>query len=271
MPLDRTWYNTLVDDSGTGTDGTIWNKAQIDNLMDVIDAGFGAAGAAYVLPNADTGTITSWAPGAIGNTLIVWTGASNLTVHGLAGGQPGQQIRIVNIGTAIVFFVHASGSTPFANYVSSQSTPIAPGGSVTYQHDGIYWRVMAHTQGRWITPPFSASNFAGDGGTWTVDAADVGAYSYVLSGTSLSVNVYLVTTSTTAMTRLIVVIPGGFTAREAVFGPQSLVLVNGTTWVAGTVTLNASQPNLYLAPLAGTITARTNDVYATCQLTFPVQ
>src|SRR5262245_13937178 len=38
MPLDRTWYNTLVDDSGSGTDGTVWNKAAVDALMDDVDA-----------------------------------------------------------------------------------------------------------------------------------------------------------------------------------------------------------------------------------------
>jgi hypothetical protein len=37
-PLDRTWYNTLIDDDGTGTVGTVWNRAQVDGLMDTIDA-----------------------------------------------------------------------------------------------------------------------------------------------------------------------------------------------------------------------------------------
>jgi hypothetical protein len=37
-PLDRTWYNTLVDDNGSGTTGTIWNKAAVDALMDTVDA-----------------------------------------------------------------------------------------------------------------------------------------------------------------------------------------------------------------------------------------
>jgi hypothetical protein len=37
-PLDRTWYNTLIDDDGSGTTGTIWNKAAVDALMDSVDA-----------------------------------------------------------------------------------------------------------------------------------------------------------------------------------------------------------------------------------------
>jgi len=37
-PLDRSWYNTLVDDDGSGTTGTPWNKAAVDALMDSVDA-----------------------------------------------------------------------------------------------------------------------------------------------------------------------------------------------------------------------------------------
>src|SRR6188768_3010852 len=37
-PLDRTWYNTLVDDDGSGTTGTVWNKTQVDGLLDTVDA-----------------------------------------------------------------------------------------------------------------------------------------------------------------------------------------------------------------------------------------
>jgi len=38
MPIDRTWFNTLVDDDGSGQTGTIWNKFQVDGLLDSIDA-----------------------------------------------------------------------------------------------------------------------------------------------------------------------------------------------------------------------------------------
>jgi hypothetical protein len=37
MPIDRTWWNNLVDDDGSGTVGTIWNKAAIKGLLDAID------------------------------------------------------------------------------------------------------------------------------------------------------------------------------------------------------------------------------------------
>ena len=38
MPLSRSWLNSLVDDSGAGLDGTVWNKHEIGLFHDVIDA-----------------------------------------------------------------------------------------------------------------------------------------------------------------------------------------------------------------------------------------
>ena len=38
QPLDRTWYNALVDDDGSGNTGTVWNKTQVDGLLDSVDA-----------------------------------------------------------------------------------------------------------------------------------------------------------------------------------------------------------------------------------------
>jgi hypothetical protein len=40
MALDRTWYNTLVDDDGSGLTGSVWDKTDVDSLMDAIDAEF---------------------------------------------------------------------------------------------------------------------------------------------------------------------------------------------------------------------------------------
>lgn len=37
MALDRTWYNALVDDDGSNAVGTVWNKFQIDALLDSVD------------------------------------------------------------------------------------------------------------------------------------------------------------------------------------------------------------------------------------------
>ena len=37
MALDRTWWNNLVDDDGSNTVGTVWNKTQIKALLDSVD------------------------------------------------------------------------------------------------------------------------------------------------------------------------------------------------------------------------------------------
>jgi hypothetical protein len=38
--LDRTAYNLLVDDSGSGTDGSVWDKPDVNDLMNAVDAVF---------------------------------------------------------------------------------------------------------------------------------------------------------------------------------------------------------------------------------------
>ena len=38
MPLNRAWFNTLVDDDGSNTVGSIWNKASVDHIYDDVDA-----------------------------------------------------------------------------------------------------------------------------------------------------------------------------------------------------------------------------------------
>jgi hypothetical protein len=67
-PIDRTWFNTLIDDDGSGTVGTIWNKAQVDGLLDSVDAslagvvdknGTPASGHVAVFGDGDTVTGSS--------------------------------------------------------------------------------------------------------------------------------------------------------------------------------------------------------------------
>lgn len=51
MAIDRTWYNTLVDDDGSNTVGSVWAKASVDTLINISDAEFakhtGVGGSAY--------------------------------------------------------------------------------------------------------------------------------------------------------------------------------------------------------------------------------
>jgi hypothetical protein len=51
MPLDRSWYNQLVNDSGGGKDGTVWRKEDVDSLMDAVDAELARLDAFLQFPN----------------------------------------------------------------------------------------------------------------------------------------------------------------------------------------------------------------------------
>jgi hypothetical protein len=53
MALDRTWYNSLVDDDGSGLTGSVWDKADVDALMDAVDA---------ELARIDAGTVVAAGP-----------------------------------------------------------------------------------------------------------------------------------------------------------------------------------------------------------------
>jgi hypothetical protein len=66
MSLDRTWFNTLVDDDGSGTTGSIFDVADIDALMDAIDA---------ELPTTWT-VVAHSAANFTGNGAMTWTVAS---------------------------------------------------------------------------------------------------------------------------------------------------------------------------------------------------
>jgi hypothetical protein len=193
-----------IDDDGSGTTGTVLNNAIKTELYDQIDVALlnvGTAGLATLVSRSDTGTVTDWAPGlGPGPTYIQWSGASNLTVNGIAGGVRGQRFEFRNIGSAIATFVHFSATgqsqNRFYNIAKSASTPIGPDGTATWIYDGGTWNLVAHEQGAWITPPYSAANFVGTGGmVWTVEAGDLTVLKYRLSGRSVTLLIRLENTS----------------------------------------------------------------------------
>lgn len=62
MALDRSWYNSLVDDDGSGLTGSVWDKADVDALMDAIDAEIARIDAARLQY-----TEGSWSPSFLGS------------------------------------------------------------------------------------------------------------------------------------------------------------------------------------------------------------
>jgi hypothetical protein len=197
MAITRT---PMVDDDGTGTTGTIINNAWKQEFYNQIDA----AAATAVIFSTATGTQHNWAPGIAGAyTLIIWDGAGDLVVTGLAGGVQGQIVTFKQNAvttTRLVSFAHFSASSAdnnkLINIATSAPTPLGTYGVVSYQYDGSYWRLIAHEQGGWITAPFSAANFTGGSGmTWTVQSGDRRDSRYRLSGRTLIYAVDLIFTS----------------------------------------------------------------------------
>jgi len=277
MAINRGPFNALVDDDGSNTVGSIWNKAAIAGvLLDPTDAAL----LATVVPRTDTGTVTDWAPGLSGTTLIQWSGVSNLAVNTLAGGVRGQTVIFKNIGGAVASFAHMSGAglatNRFYNLAKSAATPVAPDGWATWVHDGNLWNLIDHEQGAWITPAYSAANFTALAPmTWTVDAADVTAYTYRLSGRTLSVVWFLDTTTVggTGTSQLRLKVPGGFlVAKDTVtFQYASDAGAPGT---AGYVVAGPNTPNLLILCRDATTntnwTVAANLTYARGTITFEV-
>ena len=114
MALDRTWYNTLVDDSGSGLDGSIWDKADVDALMDAIDAEH-ALGIVLTAatPAAFTVATHDWAAGAATLQSVSATGALNLT--GMVSTTPNQIRVLINVAAFTITIKHENAGSAAAN------------------------------------------------------------------------------------------------------------------------------------------------------------
>lgn len=120
MALDRTWYNTLVDDDGTNTVGSVWDKGDVNALMNTIDSEFlkhalygtgtwtptltGSAGATGVSYAAQTGTYVQ-----VGKLFVMFFNlvlTNKGTISGLVqlGGLPFVSTPAVVVPTVPLFF-----------------------------------------------------------------------------------------------------------------------------------------------------------------------
>jgi hypothetical protein len=216
MALDRTWYNTLVDDSGDNTSGTLWNKAAVDSLMDAVDA---AILPATTAPTT-TGTQTALAiPVGSLDLVLYLNNATLLTVQGIAAGIQGQLLYVFSKGAGQVDFahLHASGTAlgKLKLCATTGLTSLAAGSGVAvFEYDATVtqWRLVAHDQGAWITPAYAGGDYTAATGTWTVDSGDVIEMKYWLKGRTLFMKLWVLTTSVSATpTELRRAIPGGFT------------------------------------------------------------
>jgi hypothetical protein len=158
-----------------------------------------------------------------GDLVIYMTNPTLTTIQGIAAGQANQGLTIIATGAGQVDLanqnVGAAAATRLMNFATSANTSLSPplgtgtGGEARFIYDAVAlrWRMVAHDQGTWITPAFNAANYTASAGTWTLQAGDVTANAYRLSGKTLQWNLNLVTTSVSnAGVNLIAAIPGGF-------------------------------------------------------------
>lgn len=209
-----------TDDSGLGTDGTVFNKAWFDLVYDSIDTALASLGTPQTTTSA--GTQNDFAATAARRLVLRCNNATLLTLTGFAAGSDCDTITVISVGAGQVDLSHQAAGSSAANRLincgTSGATSLAAGvGVATYVYDGTTarWRLIYHEQGAWITPAYSAGDYTAAGSmTWTVDSGDVTMYRYWLKGRTLFVGWQLSTTTIggSLNTALYIKIPGGFSA-----------------------------------------------------------
>lgn len=201
-----------------GTD-IVLPESQITNLVADLAMRAGLPGTSAP---TTTGTQTALAlPTGTGDLILYATNATLLTVQGIAAGTAGQHLTIVSKGAGQVDFAHAHASGTALGklqlFATVGLTSLAAGSGVAiFQYDAAatVWRLVMHEQGAWISPAYAAGNFGGQPAsmTWTVDAGDVFAYKYLLRGRTVTIGIWIKTTSVggTLSPSLRATLPGGY-------------------------------------------------------------
>lgn len=275
MPIDRTNYNALVDDDGSNTIGSVWNKLAIKNvLLDPIDVALGST--AVIQTTALTGTQHNF-PLVANCRILRCNNTAPLTLTGMSAGYDGQTVTLItSLGTAPVTLAHFTTSNPaLYNVVTSGPTTILQGmGSATYVYNaprGI-WELRQHEQGGGIVVPYSAASFSAGGGmSWTVEAGDVITQRYVLTGRVLTVWLALYTTSVggTLGNTLLYTLPAGYQAAALQTGLFHLSENGVTTYGQANTAANSPTVSL-LKSTSANFAASTNALYILGQFAFEV-
>lgn len=232
-----------------------------------------------ILTNSDTGTQNNWNPGISFNTLIEWSGASDITITGLSGGFTGRSFILKNTGTKVAYFSHNNGSSSasnrFKNLVTSSTTAVAAGGYIYYVNDGTDWKLVDHDQGDYITPTFSAGDFTFSGDrTWTVDAGDVTTQAWKLTGRSLHY-IWKIASSTisggTATGFFKIAIPNSYSPTLNVLSMSTYILVGANEYVAyANIAAAGTTVGIQSVPATADFGISTNGAYVYGQTFFEV-
>jgi hypothetical protein len=121
MAINRAPWNALLDDDGSNTVGSVWNKAAIkDVLLDPIDAAF--------------------ATPVYGTFAILDASGGGLTIGG-NGGTYCQIGRLVSFWVHVIFPVTAQGSNVTLTGLPVPCNATVPGGAVTTYGVNYVWHV----------------------------------------------------------------------------------------------------------------------------------
>lgn len=241
-----------------------------------------------------TVTVTTSATGAQNNfdpsstialnyqiTYIRVTSASDITITGFPAGFDGQIITLRNNGAGgnILLTYNSVSSTAgnrLLNAITLGNTPVASAGYISYEYNttDAAWVMIAHEQGQWITPTFSAGDYTGNGTqTWTLQSGDIGVFAYHVSNKTVVITLQLATTSVGGVANTTLQITntawGGLTAARVSYNHASFISDNGTLREGSIQIIDGTHVGFILSTGANwAAAANTTNVYG--QLTFEV-
>jgi hypothetical protein len=181
MAITRT---PIIDDSGSGQDGTVIDNAWKQEFYDQIDA----MSFATVTQPGGAGLQHNFTIAA--GPIQVIRASTDVQFTGFA--QTGGN----KYGTVLVVHQIAAGSCTFsnehtgsvdinrvallANTILSTLVMVERGTATFYYDWSNRWMMVGFQQGDWISVPFNAANYTAGTATWTVDASDVTEHRYTL-------------------------------------------------------------------------------------------
>ena len=264
-PLDRTWFNTLVDDDGSGNTGTVWNKAAVDALLDSVDASLagavdktGAPVANQIAIFTDPDTVTgssNVAADPAGGLLLDSAGYAFVQLHDRSQPANGRLFRIVNAaGRLSLAALDDAGGLQGSIDVMRDGRLVLGGGRVTFPTPAIPSGDPAtlddYREGS-FTPSWGGTGGA-SGQTYTIQTA-----SYQLIGNRISIvgRLLLATLGTIGGSLTIKGLP--FPASGAYYNPGSIRMTSGgglaisVAAISGVLAGGASEVGISYLPAGG--------------------
>lgn len=190
MAIDRTNFNALVDDDGSGTKGSLWNKAAIDSvILTPVDNALQAQ--AELLQISTTGAVDNVALDTTKRVhILLFSGTADVTLSGTTTANAGDRLIVLSNNSQNVymtFYQTGRSNLPFYFFPNSMTAGLPIAGSWRGRAEFVsaagIWVSLHHEQGAPINVPFNAANFGCDvGSSWAVPAGNVQYMSYYIKG-----------------------------------------------------------------------------------------